>query len=301
MELREMLEGLEDDVMFNGVAAIGKDYAVIRLVLKSLEAVPEGHSIFLVNDDDDWTQYTLRAPTTSFCLAGRGLLYALTPAGGVVELTLDGYTTDMIDPTATHFNDLRSATEIRLIRDQLYIAGMGRELFVGHHRRGWTSLTGTSLTRASGDPAYGFNSVEVERSGLIHAVGLNGEIWYRDQDVWQLGPSLTNVSLKRVRETPFGELLVCGAAGTLLSGKKDRWVAIDVPEQGSLYDIATFDGKMYVASSDEIYELDADRNVRGLTDSGNSTGSLSGTSDSLWSVGHDTIARFDGSTWAQYW
>jgi hypothetical protein len=58
---------------------------------------------------------------------------------------------------------------------------------------------------------------------------------------------------------------------------------------------------VYVASSDGLYELDADRNVRELAGNGNSTGSLAGTHDSLWSVGHDTIARFDGTAWTTFW
>lgn len=301
MDLKELLAGLEDDIMFGGVAALGADYAVVSLVLKSWEALAKDHTIFVVYDSGQWRQHLLPAATTSFYIAEKDLIFALTPAGVVVRLTADGYESDQIDPSAKHVNRLRNSMELGPHNGQIYVAGMGRECYAGHFRRGWTWLSDEGMTRGQ-DPVSGFLSVVVEPSGLLHAVGIRGEIWYREQHHWQKVASPTNLRLTRIRMTPFGELMICGASGVLFYGRRNAWASLDGPENENLWDLAAFDSKMYTASGRAVYEIDSSHDVRELDfirDMEMSAGFLAGTKDCLWSVGYNTIARYDGHTWTR--
>lgn len=300
MQIRDILDGLEQDIMFTGVAALSAEYAVVSGVVRSLEAQSKEHTILLVYDAGDWRQHVLQAPTTSLCLVDKDLLYTLTPFGTVIQVTKQGFDSMVVDPSGTHFNNLRNATEITSRVGQLFVVGHGRECMAGQF--GQTSFAPLSQASMTSDPVSGFYSSEVEADSLLHAVGLKGEIWYFERSAWHEVASPTNVRLTRVRLGAAGDLIVCGAAGTLFHGRRDVWSPIDVSTRSNFWDLAVFKDETYAATSESLFQIDQHHNARELRASDGpvpaSYSYLAGTQECLWSVGATSIARFDGTQWS---
>jgi hypothetical protein len=303
-KLEELLEDVADDVVFCGVQATSADHAIVVAVLRSREIEGQDHTFFLIYEAGEWRQHMIRTVTSSVCVESHDLFYALSPYGFVIRLNEDGYESEPIDPSQTHFNSLRHASEIILRHGRLYVAGMGPELFCGGFRRGWASLLAPEVARSPDAELRGFLSAELDDEQLVHAVGFNGEIGYLEANVWREVCSPTNLRLTRVRRSHAGQLLACGSAGVLLHGRKDSWAVVEHGFEDTFWDIAHFGSSTYVASSKGLYTVDAEFEVEGvefILDEGLTAGFLSASPAALWSVGHQSIARYANEQWTVLW
>jgi hypothetical protein len=191
--------------------------------------------------------------------------------------------------------------DARFIGAEVFAVGMSRQVYRRGGRNRWARADVGVL--ASPRDQVGFNGVDGLTPDDAYAVGMKGEIFHFDGNLWQQVPSPTNVALHRVRCLPGGEVYACGAAGTLLRGSASGFAPIATEDTtANLYGLEWFSGRLYAASSRAVFVLDEGElkevDVAG-TDAA-TFGDLHAADGVLWSFGpRHLFFTEDGSSWTQ--
>lgn len=190
----------------------------------------------------------------------------------------------------------------RTISGETYACGMQRQVYRRVAEAQWIDI---SAPQGAPTDAIGFESIDGYGHSEIYATGWGGEVWEYDGSRWQQHPSPTNVVLTAVCCAPDGTTYVAGQQGVMLRGRHAAWdlIAWNEPVGADLWDLCWFQDKLYVATATGLFTLDGQDLVD--VDFGASVGSLSGFSlttaeDTLWSIGHEDVASFDGKTWRRH-
>ena len=185
---------------------------------------------------------------------------------------------------------------LSLIADHVFGVGMGGMII--HRRRDglWERIAGPENSRPGLEAADGFSLDE------IYAVGWDGAL------VWLQGNRVSDCSapasviLTDLTCAEDGLVYVCGQDGVLLRGRRMRWEVICEGATGeNLWAIASFKGKIYVATILSLYTIEDE----GLVpvdfgeDPPTSCYEIFVRDELLWSIGREDIIRFDGSSWTR--
>jgi hypothetical protein len=221
--------------------------------------------------------------------------YALLRTGVLHKWVENEHSVEVIDESASTF-----FFELRKIGTHLYACGMRHRVF----RRGtqkWVPIDSEIIEK---DVYKSFFSIDGHSEDDIYAVGMGGVIFHYNGQKWQKLESPTNLALNQVRCIK-GETYIIGYGGLFFRGDVEGWelLARD-SDKYDLTDIVHFDGRFYVASGSRLMTYNESEEsldpvkipIKGEL----AFGALCCGFGQLWSIGDETILRFDGQEWTRF-
>ncbi|WP_263362923.1 beta propeller repeat protein [Flavobacterium collinsii] len=120
------------------------------------------------------------------------------------------------------------------------------------HAKGFCAIV------ASISDSSGCNSVDGLKEASVYAVGFNGEIWHRQQGIWQSIDSPINLALHQVKVVREDLVFACGQLGTLLRSNGEHWEVIkhDVSTD-DFWELEWFGERLYVATESGLFWLES--------------------------------------------
>ena len=190
---------------------------------------------------------------------------------------------------------------VRRVDGNIYVVGMDYQVYRRDDEGRWASLeTGLREKRAS-DEVVGFEAVDGFSQDDMYAVGWDGVIGSFDGSRWTRRESPTELVLVDVCCAGDGKVYACGRRGMLVSGRDDTWEIVDTGVSEDLWNLAWFGGKLYAASTRELYVLDRGKlaPVKMGKDRPKTFGKLATGANRMWSIGEKDAMAFDGKKWTR--
>lgn len=249
---------------------------------------------------DVWQQHELDGELISITSHDAAdCVVALTSEGDVYQISAVGQVTQETIPDTGLRSDMGALFRIREIAGHLHACGLQGQVF----RRdddGWRHLDGGILDRRISPSALHLNDIDGTALDDLYTIGFTGRIHRFDGRRWTELDSPTNQNLERVTCTHDGTVYIAGMRGTLLRGRGDHFVDLSsdlVTED--FWGMAEFQGRIYLASFDDLYVLtdDAILPVRTGLAPRIPGHRLEARGDFLWSFGAYDIVFFDGDDW----
>lgn len=241
---------------------------------------------------------------TSQCKALRDgdLSVALAFDGTLYSVGDDGVTIDKALPRDEEPNANLWMFSVRRIGDCLYASGMLRRMYRRRTAGPWEQVGDGERMINPDALETGFRDIAGWSDNDLTCVGLGGEIWWFDGSRWSQIDSPIAVRLDAALQIDEKTVVACGVRGSVLRGHAHKWEVIRTLDGvGDLTSIEIFGGRTFLAGRSGIYELCRDE-LR-VVDLGLgrsiSTGYLSASGESMWSVGSSSVAVFDGSQWSE--
>ncbi len=208
---------------------------------------------------------------------------------------------DQLPDSGLDGRGLGQPNEIRMIDGQPYVCGYAGQVY---------TLRGDQWVHMDyglGEPTGRVDSIDLESiDGTgpddIYTVGSGGLVAHWDGRAWRRLPALTNVYLARVRCFERNHIAAVGDKGVFLQSDGQSWRIERIPaaEDTPLSDVASFQGRLYVAALRRLFVRDGDAwsEVRhGLPKDKTSFRRLVVGAGRLWSMGHARLNSFDGKKW----
>lgn len=234
------------------------------------------------------------------------MLFFLTSNGKVFRRAGGKITEEVIDPASE--GDLLQMRKLIAVGEELVAVGMARRAYRRSAEGAWSRIDETCFVprseRNSGavgalrTEATGFNDI-VEIDGGLLAVGLKGEIWHYDGNVWRKEASPTGVTLTCVTRTADRRVVIGGLGGALLTGHPGTWSILDHGKtRADFWSAVAFDEKAMLATTEGIFALAGTALEPVPLGAAASTRFLSAVPGKIWSAGGaDVLSSTDGTTW----
>lgn len=305
MEVRDRFETpvAKLPYVFTGVQIHRKDIVFIRGFMKSLYDSGIPHAFVVRYSGGTWKPYTIHNEVTSHCVIGAGSwqVLSLCREGTVHIATSTSNHIEHLDMSERGPSPLCWMLDIASIEGSVYAVGMARMVYLRQSEGKWVRVSDEIEGNSEDDIETGFRSI----SGFgerIFTVGLHGEIWERNNELWRRRDSPTNVTLHCVQCLSHDRAFACGSRGVILEMKEGEWGSIN--HDGTVDDLwalQEFQGEIYFSSARAIYKLRKDTLTEIQTGLGPQTtyGSLHAHDGVLWSVGRADLAEFDGERWVR--
>lgn len=289
---------------YTGVLVYSEDRVYVPAISDDLAEEGVDHALVFRWDGAEWGHWPIETSVGGVCMVEEPE-YALLVMGVTGEVTVISPpepTQEFIDPGDQGPSELVPLRDIRLIGDRAYVAGMARHVYRRDGRDAWTAIDGgVFVPREQRSESVGFNSIDGFREDHVYAVGYKGEIWTYDGREWREEESPTNLALTSVLCLDEDEVVIVGLAGTIIRGSRGSWrvIAHDATE-ADFWDSTLFDGRVYLASDERLFELDGE-NLEpvemGLSPSP-TTMYVDSVPGAMWAVGQkDMVRTMDGETW----
>jgi hypothetical protein len=249
-----------------------------------------------------WYAFTLKwTATRMWVLFEPELQLFSTGPEGIVSLTTkEGTTEEIIDNTDEGPASRGHIRDLRGIGNHIYVCGMGRQVYRREGTDHWIRIDQNMVLPLGEITIAGLNSIDGLNEEDIYAVGYNGEIWRRAENVWKQIDSPTNVILYRVRAIKDNLVFACGQKGVLMRRAGDFFevIAHDATTD-NLWGMEWFKGRLYVSSEKRIYVLTPDDDLKHLDLGAIKTcGHLHANDGVMWSYGTKHVAwTEDAITW----
>ena len=188
------------------------------------------------------------------------------------------------------------------IDGKAYAVGMQRQVYRRDGANTWTCIDALARPAQRDETVYSFEGIGGFSAKEIYAAGRRGEIWRYDGTAWTQQDSPTNVILTRVCCAGDGNVYICGRAGTLIRGQRDRWDVIDhFATKDDFWGISWYNDHLYVSTMNDVYRLEGDKLMRldFGEDKPSSFLTLSAADGVLWSIGPKDVMSFDGKAWTR--
>lgn len=230
--------------------------------------------------------------------------YAMLRNGVLHRWAEEQHSVEIIDNTRGLF-----FSEIRRIGKRFYACGAGHQVF-RREAKGWTPIDEGIFVGVPNRLQTNINvvyriltSIDGNSEQDIYAVGVGGVIFHYDGANWTGLESPTNIGLNKVR-CFNGKTYICGHHGTFLRGDIEGWEVL-AGRKGDYHlgDMKYCFDNIYVASEFELSIFDEESLVPveiPIKGKKLGFGSLSYRDGQLWSVGGETILRFDGKNWTLF-
>lgn len=183
---------------------------------------------------------------------------------------------------------------IRVIENELYICGQSTQVY-RYVDGAWADVSPPWAEIGSAT----LESLDGVSCNDIYAVGQKGAVLHYDGTHWSTLASPASRSLSRVLCRSADEVYVCGNDGLLLVGNRDGWRSIDTGRTMHFWDMALYDGQLYIAHLHGLIRYDGQNFVdidTGIVPA--PTGHRLDARDGLlYSFGIDDLLRFDGKRW----
>jgi hypothetical protein len=235
-------------------AARYHDFIFFAKSLDELEEDDTVNSTFLFIDGDKTNRFGDPTGWTALSMAvikegDRLVVCAIGPNGELWEgMPADGTSTTGDIGIGEH-----AWRSIALIDGDIYACGMNRAAAVRTGKLKWKDM---SAPPAKDDKlVIGFESIDGFSAKDLYAVGWQGEIWHRKGTKWRQIDSPVSATLNAVCCAEDGVVYAVGDNGVMLKGRDDTWTEIDTGLEDNLQDVRDFEGKVYVVTDFDIYEL----------------------------------------------
>jgi hypothetical protein len=218
---------------------------------------------------------------------------------GIVGFGYGTFSQEMVDASREGPSGRGPLRDVRCLGSRVYVVGMARQVYFRERGSGWRRADDGIVLPLGEIRVAGLNSIDGVPGKRLWAVGFLGEIWSQTDRSWEQIDSPTNVTLHRVI-TPTEQLVfACGQLGVLLRSEGLRWQVVEhYATTDDFWDLAWFDGSLYVASRRTLFRLEGDElipiDVPGVT----TFGHLDAADGVLWSFGTRHICwTSDGRDW----
>jgi hypothetical protein len=193
--------------------------------------------------------------------------------------------------------------DLRIIDGVPYVSGMKRQVYRREVPGQWQRVDAGVLVPIASQDIKAFDSIDGFSKRELYAVGLEGEIWTYDGNVWTQIDSPTSVALERVLCAPDGNVYAAGQLGTLLKGRGTKWQVVDLGDfRETIWDICWFKERLYIGASRNLLVLDASgaTKVDMPLQAPRTFGNFATNGEVLWSIGQKTLVyTHDGNTWTE--
>lgn len=253
-----------------------------------------------------WGHYMVNWPVTALCgMEPLDLtLFSMGIDGRIHIATKTGFFEEQIDKSAEGPDQRGMLRDIKKIGKHIYVTGMQRQVYQRINQMQWRRIDQGMVIPIGASIIAGFNSIDGFNEQDIYAVGLDGEIWHFNDQVWDKTDSPTNLSLARVKCVAHDTVYICGKAGILIRGCKNQWEIIDhnVTSE-NFWGMEWFQEKLYIATSDTLFVLEKDDTLKPMmVNFGDhfTCGHLHANDEIMWSIGMKHLAyTTDGKSWIQ--
>lgn len=252
----------------------------------------------------EWNNYYIPFVTGGICSIHAPSPEILTMGldGTIHSAGPDGFSTEHVDTSKEgpiHRGILRT---IRKIDNHVYVAGLGRQVYYRQKIGVWARCDSGALDPLGSDNLVGFHSIDGFSEKEIYGVGLGGEIWLYNGELWHQLESPTNMILENVLCAPDGSVYITGQLGILIRGRKNNW---EVMEQDltddNFWDMTWFNGGIWLSTIKSLYairnstlsEVDLGLEIKP------SFRYLDAKDGVLWSFGSNSLIYFDGDSWTE--
>jgi hypothetical protein len=236
------------------------------------------------------TACAIKSPQNGLVNASCSGDYSVNTASG----TYTGNVFDNSQPKKSRYGDL---SRLSSIDGKAYAVGHGGMVYRMDDISIWTPIDHDLPDSFDIEGIHGFNSSD------IYAVGLTGQVWHFDGQVWVRQDIPTNLNLHCVQCAEDGYVYIAGSRGILIRRRNQIWQTINQEKNcGDIWDLEWFGGDLYIATMRGLYELELPESLKAI-DFGDCEPSsfyrMSVGENVLWSVGERDIVSFDGETWSK--
>jgi hypothetical protein len=185
----------------------------------------------------------------------------------------------------------------RNIGGTVLACGMKKQVYRREDANRWVCISPDII---GGPGVHGFEAIDGFAADDIYAVGWNGEIWRYDGSTWHQCDSPYGGLLVDVCCAGDGRVYAIGRDQTLVVGRGDAWTARGTELPVELSSLCWFQGKLYAASTRDIFVLDDTGQFVPIAipdDFPGTCGALATNGHILASAGERDLFTFDGTTW----
>lgn len=286
----------------NGVATQTGAYIIVQVMHENGELFDGNlYADYRFNNNTegfgtDWT-------AISICYHEQeSVIYAAGENGEIVRITDTENVIELIAPAENGPAVQGPIREIRVIDNNLYAVGMGRQVYRRIVEGNWEHID-AGVIDTSGRASAGLTSIAGDNHGLLVAVGYDGEIWEHN-DTWTQIVTPTNLLLTRTI-LHHGKFYAAGLVGTVLCREEAGWRVIETSDfKEDIWDIETYRGTLYLGTTQGLFRMSADEEIKPV-DLATFTrqihcASLSVGHDRLWCFGGDIVSSTaDGIHWRE--
>lgn len=239
--------------------------------------------------------------TVSMTIARHPLeqMLALSPAGQIKLFGSGQQSLETIDTPHGSPGVRGAMRKVRTIAGRTYAVGMNRQVYRRDGENQWICLD--QAIRPGAGEVKGFEAIDGYGDDEIYTAGWGGELWQFDGKHWQERPSPTHQLLTSLLCAEDGFVYAAGRRGLLLKGRREAWQVVEQDLAEDIWDMAWFDGRLHVSTSQGIYVLQGEQLVPVDFGSERPTSfhHLSQADGVLWSIGAKDIFAFDGHDWSR--
>jgi len=231
--------------------------------------------------------------------------YALGRDGLISVATAAGLKEERIADAGTGKGKYGYVNRIRQIGGSLYVCGHAGQVY-RRSSKGWTHID-TGVLRPSATVKGSISLYDIHGSSEhdIYTAGLKGILFHYDGTTWSELDSPTNHHIERIECVSETEVYLCGGSeeeGFLFRGNKDAgWETFQTKAEGGFSGLTVFKGTPYVCAQQGLWALQSNTLLQIVPDIEPEIWffRLVSNDDVMWSIGHEDLATFDGSTWTR--
>ena len=277
------------------------DLIIFAKSLDTMEAEDQPNSTFLLQNEENLTKFP---NSVGWAAVGMATLKPEGQARVICAVGPNGELWEGLPANATSVEGEIGIGEhawrsLAVIEGEVYACGMDRTAAVRTGPLAWRDI---SAPPAEDDALIiGFESIDGFSAKDIYAVGWQGEIWQRDGTRWRQIDSPVSTNLNAVCCAEDGVVYVVGDNGVMLRGRDDQWTEIDTGLSDTLQDVRDYEGKVYVVTDFDIYELAGDtlEPVDLGDDEAGTCLHLLKAADGLISLGQKDVLKLHAGEWSR--
>jgi hypothetical protein len=148
-------------------------------------------------------------------------------------------------------------TALSAIAGKYYAAGMGRTVYLREAPGKWRNIS--PQTKLPSDKILGFEDIDGFSADDIYTIGWAGEVWNYTGVAWDQIETGSKQNFNAVCCAEDGNIYGVGDNGAILRRRDEKWQVIMTGVAGDLQDVRDFDGKIYIVSDHQMFQLQDDR------------------------------------------
>ena len=226
------------------------------------------------------------------------IVVALSQVGDVWELAPE----TAIERVASIPGDHLGLTKLANIENTVWACGMGRTVLKREGDGNWIDMSAPAASADEGVIGF-FTALSGVAPGEMVAVGWQGEIWLRKNNLWEPQQTGTNANFNAVSVGTDGQIVVVGDKGAVVVGTRDQWSPLNIGVNFDLQGVHHFGAELFICSDDKLFRLQDQALVEETRFAGGDKQktclNLIRGSLSLYSQGENDIFRFSSGIWAR--
>jgi hypothetical protein len=261
----------------------------------------DAYTAISILDADGWSAAELDGMVASdLCILDGGVM-VIGDRGEVWSSQAGALRKDQLPDAGPSGRRLGAPNEIRVIDGRPYVCGYAGQVYTLREGR-WIHVDAGLCEPRAHAGSLNLKSIDGISHRDLYAVGSDGAVFRGDERAWTRVPVLTDVYLHRVRCLAAGWILAVGRLGTYVESDGRRWRAEQIAGwDGSLWDVALYEGAVYVAAGAALFRRRAggwEPVGVGLASEGRIDFDRLAVGDGrLWAMGSKRLVSFDGRRW----